>query len=47
MRDLRVLTRNYDVESVRWFDMFPRTARCETLVTLRRRMPAGRRGEAL
>ena len=37
MRDLRVLTRNYDVESVRWFDMFPRTARFETFATLVRR----------
>ena len=36
-RDLRELARAYDVESVRWFDMFPRTARFETLVTLRRR----------
>ena len=38
-RDLRELVRAYDVESVRWFDMFPRTARFETLVTLRRRAP--------
>lgn len=37
MRDLRVLARSYDVESVRWFDMFPRTARFETLATLVRR----------
>ena len=36
MRDLRVLTRSYRVESVRWFDMFPRTARFETLVSLRK-----------
>ena len=36
-RDLRELVRAYDIESVRWFDMFPRTARFETLVTLRRR----------
>lgn len=35
-RDLRELAGAYDVESVRWFDMFPRTARFETLVTLRR-----------
>ena len=35
-RDLRELVKAYDVESVRWFDMFPRTARFETLVTLRR-----------
>ena len=37
IRDLRTLTRSYDVESVRWFDMFPRTARFETLVVLKRR----------
>ena len=37
MRDLRTLTRNYEVESVRWFNMFPRTARFETLVVLRHR----------
>ena len=36
-RDLRELVRAYDVESVRWFDMFPRTARFETFVALRRR----------
>lgn len=33
-RDLRELTRTYKVESVRWFNMFPRTARFETLVIL-------------
>ena len=37
MRDLRVISRGYEVESVRWFNMFPRTARFETLVSLRRR----------
>lgn len=37
MRDLRELSRAYAVESVRWFDMFPRTARFETLVCLERR----------
>lgn len=37
MRDLREITRNYDVKDVRWFNMFPRTARFETLVTLERR----------
>ena len=36
-RDLRELSRSYDVESVRWFDMFPRTARFETLVVLKKR----------
>ena len=35
-RDLRTLLRSYTVESVRWFNMFPRTARFETLVTLRK-----------
>lgn len=37
MRDLRTICRGYEIESVRWFNMFPRTARFETLVTLRRR----------
>ena len=37
MRDLRVISRGYEVESVRWFNMFPRTARFETLVSLKRR----------
>ena len=37
VRDLRTLCRGYDIESVRWIDMFPRTARFETLVTLRRK----------
>ena len=36
-RDLRVITGAYDVESVEWFNMFPRTARFEILVSLRRR----------
>lgn len=35
MRDLRTICLAYDVESVRWFNMFPRTARFETLVVLR------------
>ena len=34
-RDLKTICRGYDVESVRWFNMFPRTARFETLVVLR------------
>lgn len=36
-RDLRTLTRGYKVEKVSWVNMFPRTARFETLVTLGRR----------
>ena len=36
-RDLRTICGAYDVESVRWFNMFPRTARFETLVVLKRR----------
>ena len=36
MRDLKTICRGYDVESVRWFNMFPRTARFETLVVLKR-----------
>ena len=34
MRDLRVITRSYDVSKVQWFNMFPRTARFETMVVL-------------
>ncbi len=37
MRDLKRLTLEYDVESVRWFNMFPRTARFESFVILKRR----------
>jgi len=37
MRDLKTLCRTYEVESVRWFNMFPRTARFETLVVLKKR----------
>ena len=37
MRDLRTISRGYDLESVRWIDMFPRTARFETIVVLRRK----------
>jgi tRNA/tmRNA/rRNA uracil-C5-methylase (TrmA/RlmC/RlmD family) len=42
-RDLKELCRNYRIESVRWFNMFPRTARFETLVTLERIAPGGGR----
>ena len=35
-RDLKTICRSYDIESVRWFNMFPRTARFETLVVLRK-----------
>ncbi|MGN0846028.1 MAG: class I SAM-dependent RNA methyltransferase [Kiritimatiellia bacterium] len=37
VRDLSTLVRAYEIESVKLFDMFPRTARFETLVTLARR----------
>ncbi len=37
-RDLKTICRSYDIESVRWFNMFPRTARFETLVILRKRV---------
>ncbi len=37
MRDLKTLSQAYNVESVKWFNMFPRTARFETLVVLVRR----------
>ena len=36
-RDLKTICRTYDIESVRWFNMFPRTARFETLVVLRKK----------
>lgn len=39
-RDLAALAKAYEVRDVRLFDMFPRTARFETLVTLERRGPA-------
>lgn len=37
MRDLKEITKGYEVESVKGFNMFPRTARFETLVVLRRK----------
>ncbi len=37
VRDLKELSRAYDVKSAKWLDMFPRTARFETFVTLVRR----------
>ena len=37
VRDLKTICRGYDIESVRWFNMFPRTARFETLVVLRKK----------
>ena len=36
-RDLKTICHGYDIESVRWFNMFPRTARFETLVVLRKK----------
>ena len=36
-RDLKTLAKSYAVESVRLFNMFPRTARFETLVVLKRK----------
>ena len=37
-RDLKTICRTYEIESVRWFNMFPRTARFETLVVLRKKL---------
>ena len=37
MRDLKTICRSYEIESVRWFNMFPRTARFETLVALKKK----------
>ena len=39
-RDLAVLMRTYDIARVKLFDLFPRTARFETLVTLERKKKA-------
>ena len=39
-RDLATLTRTYDIARVKLFDLFPRTARFETLVTLERKNKA-------
>jgi 23S rRNA (uracil1939-C5)-methyltransferase len=36
-RDLAVLSRDYEIEQVQPFDLFPQTVHVETLVTLRRR----------
>jgi len=36
-RDLKTICRGYEVESVRGFNMFPRTARFETLAVLKKR----------
>ena len=38
VRDLKTICRGYDIESVRRFNMFPRTARFETLVVLRKKV---------
>ena len=37
VRDLRVLAASYEVASVKWFNMFPRTARFETFVVLKKK----------
>lgn len=37
LRDLKILSRGYDVAEVRWIDLFPRTARFETFVELKRK----------
>lgn len=37
VRDLRILSSGYEVEGVRWFNMFPRTARFETFAVLKRK----------
>ncbi len=36
MRDLKAIGPEYELESIRWFNMFPRTARFETLAVLKR-----------
>ena len=36
-RDLGELTRDFDLESITFFDIFPQTAHLETVVQLRRR----------
>ncbi len=42
MRDLKAIGPAYEIESVRWFNMFPRTARFETLVILKNRISSPR-----
>jgi tRNA/tmRNA/rRNA uracil-C5-methylase (TrmA/RlmC/RlmD family) len=37
LRDLKILSRGYEVAAVRWIDLFPRTARFETFVELKRK----------
>ena len=37
VRDLKTISGGYEVESASWFNMFPRTARFETLAVLRRK----------
>ncbi len=37
VRDLGAITRSYEIERVKMFDMFPRTARFETLVVLKKK----------
>lgn len=37
VRDLKVLSKGYDISKIEWFDMFPRTARFETFVALERK----------
>ena len=41
IRDLKTICRTYEIESVRWFNMFPRTARFETLVVLKKKNRQG------
>lgn len=42
VRDLAELTKTYDIQEVKLFDMFPRTARFETLVILARKENAAK-----
>ncbi len=37
MRDVKAIGSDYELESIRWFNMFPRTARFETLAVLRKK----------
>jgi tRNA/tmRNA/rRNA uracil-C5-methylase (TrmA/RlmC/RlmD family) len=34
VRDLKVLSKSYRIDDIAWFNMFSRTARFETVITL-------------
>ena len=44
VRDLETLSKKYEIRDVTLFDMFPRTARFETLVVMEKKLPASAGG---